>query len=221
MLNARKKIALVNHQPLMLEALIRIFGAAEAFLLTDATSPLRENIKDALSRDPHLILLDCGNSADRLVAITDICKLRPDIKVLVFSSEISPGFVAKALEAGAAGYVSTTSTTAELMHAAQTVTSGEIFISPQIGIKLITSLRAATLRKASMQEQRLNVREEQIASLLLKGKTNRQIAQTLGLSEKTIKHYMHHLMQKLHAKNRLELALSMRTAPAIERRFVD
>ena len=65
-------------------------------------------------------------------------------------------------------------------------------------------------RKAERQAQMLNVREEQIARLLLKGKTNKEIAKALALSEKTVKHYMSLLMQKLAARNRLELALAIR-----------
>src|SRR5690606_6208793 len=101
------------------------------------------------------------------------------------------------------------------------VVSGETFISPKIATKVIASLRAAAIRKRAVRQRRLNFREEQIADLLLKGKTNRQIAETLGLSEKTIKHYMHNLMQKLNVKNRLELALAVRTGPAVDAHLVN
>lgn len=217
----RKKIALVNHQPLMLEGLIRIFGAGESFQLTDAILPVRDKIEEALLHNPDLILFDCGDHHYGIETIARICKIRPDTKVLVFASSGSVDFAVRALEAGAAAYVCTTATAEELMGAVQAVVSGETFISPKIATKVIASLRAAAIRKRAVRQRRLNFREEQIADLLLKGKTNRQIAETLGLSEKTIKHYMHNLMQKLNVKNRLELALAVRTGPAVDAHLVN
>jgi DNA-binding NarL/FixJ family response regulator len=217
----RKKIALINHQPLMLEALIRIFCALESCRLTDAILPAPEKIEDTLLNNPDLIILDCGDQHYGLKTVSRIREVCPDTRVLVFASTSSVDFAVRALEAGAAGYVCTTATAEELTSAAQAVADGDTFISPKIATKVIVSLRAAAIRKKAMRQQRLNFREEQIAGLLLKGRTNRQIAETLGLSEKTIKHYMHHLMQKLNAKNRLELALAMRTGPAVDAHFVN
>lgn len=205
----------------MLEGLIRVFGAVESFRLTDAILPTREKIERTLLNDPDLVLLDCGDQHYGLETIAKICKTCPGAKVLVFASAGSVEFAVQALEAGAAGYVCTTATSEELTSAVQAVVDGETFISPKIATKVIASLRAAAIRKTAIRQRRLNFREEQIISLLLKGKTNRQIAETLGLSEKTIKHYMHHLMQKLNAKNRLELALAVRTGPAVEAHLVN
>jgi DNA-binding NarL/FixJ family response regulator len=206
---------------MMLEGLIRILRAVESFELIAAVLPVREKIENVLRHNPDLILLDCGDQHYGIETIARICKMSPATKVLVFASAGSVEFAVRALEAGAAGYVCTTATAEELTGAVQAVASGETFISPKIATKVIASLRAAAIRKTAIRQQRLNFREEQIAGLLLKGKTNRQIAETLGLSEKTIKHYMHHLMQKLNAKNRLELALAMRTGPAAEAYFVN
>ena len=55
---------------------------------------------------------------------------------------------------------------------------------------------------------RLSVREQQIVQLLLRGRTNREIAENLAISEKTVKHYMTILMQKMNARNRLEVVIA-------------
>ena len=72
---------------------------------------------------------------------------------------------------------------------------------------MIVALRNASVRKLAAQAIRLSVREDQIVRLLLKGRTNKEIAAVLSISEKTVKHYMTILMQKLHARNRLEVVI--------------
>ena len=97
-----------------------------------------------------------------------------------------------------------------MLECAQTVLDGDTFVSPCIATKLIASLRMAALRKVAVQKMRLTLREEQIVGLLRKGKTNREMADYLDLSEKTVKHYMTVLMQKLAARNRLEVVLALK-----------
>ena len=69
-------------------------------------------------------------------------------------------------------------------------------------------MRNASLRKVAAQAIKLSIREEQIVRLLLRGRTNKEIAAGLGIGEKTVKHYMTILMQKLQARNRLEVVIA-------------
>jgi DNA-binding CsgD family transcriptional regulator len=69
-------------------------------------------------------------------------------------------------------------------------------------------LRNASLRKLAAEAVRFSIREDQIVRLLLRGKTNREIAVSLKISEKTVKNYMTILMQKLSVRNRLEVVIA-------------
>jgi len=69
-------------------------------------------------------------------------------------------------------------------------------------------LRNASLRKVAAAAVRFSIREDQIVRLLLRGKTNKEIAIALNISEKTAKNYMTILMQKLNARNRLEVVIA-------------
>jgi DNA-binding CsgD family transcriptional regulator len=73
---------------------------------------------------------------------------------------------------------------------------------------VIEALRTASMRKVAAGPIKLSIREEQIVRLLLRGRTNREIAIGLGIGEKTVKNYMTILMQKLHARNRLEVLIA-------------
>lgn len=114
----------------------------------------------------------------------------------------------KAFEAGAIGYVLKGSTDEELMQAIETVLAGETFITPSFASKVISALRTSAMPRSAPQAVRLSVREDQIVRLLLLGRTNKEIAHRLQISEKTVKHYMTLLMQKLHARNRVEVVLA-------------
>ena len=113
-----------------------------------------------------------------------------------------------ALEAGAQGYAVKAGGADEVLTALQQLLENEIYISHRFSTGVITALRNSSTRKAALQNIKLNLRETQIIQLLLRGATNKQIASTLNISEKTVKHYMTSLMQKLNARNRTEAVLA-------------
>ena len=86
--------------------------------------------------------------------------------------------------------------------------TGETFITPSFATKVIVALRDASLRKLAARAIKLSIREDQIVKLLLRGRTNKEIANQLNISEKTVKHYMTLLMQKLNVRNRLEVIIA-------------
>jgi DNA-binding NarL/FixJ family response regulator len=74
----------------------------------------------------------------------------------------------------------------------------------------VAALQDDVARKKAALAIRLSIRESQIARLLLTGKTNKEIASALSIAEKTVKHYMTMMMQKLNVRNRLEVAMAAR-----------
>lgn len=121
------------------------------------------------------------------------------------------------LEAGALGYVLKGSTFEELTEAIRVVHGGDTCITPSFASKVIAGLRMASLRRQAARAIRLSAREEQVLRLLLRGNTNKEIALALSISDKTVRHYMTVPMQKLNARNRIEVVLAaqeLRIAPA-------
>ena len=115
------------------------------------------------------------------------------------------------LDAGAHGYVLKQSSTEDLCLAIQALGRGEKFITHGFASKIVTALQDSTIRKNAAEALKLTIRENQIVHLLVRGKTNREIATILTISEKTVKHYMTVLMQKLNVRNRLEVAIAAQT----------
>ncbi|WP_046864287.1 LuxR C-terminal-related transcriptional regulator [Microvirga massiliensis] len=207
---AKAAIALVNQQPLLLRGVSAFFDTREDFTIVANSMSIADAVTITAKYNPNVILFDLDGSGKAIKAISEIAQ-QGRTRIVIFTPVTNVEAAVRALEAGAAAYVSSWNAPDELMSAIECVLRGQTFISPAIASKVIASLRAASQKKSAMNSKRLTVREDQIISLLLKGKTNREIASQLGLSERTIKHYMGLLMQKLDARNRLELALAAKT----------
>ncbi len=89
----------------------------------------------------------------------------------------------------------------------EAVERGETYIAPGLASQVITLLRTHSFRKVA-DAAKFSVREEQVVRLLLRGQTNKEIATSLSISERTVKHYMTILMQKLNVRSRLEFVIA-------------
>lgn len=170
-----------------------------------------ETAPQAVARlQPDVVLLEIGAGDPGFAIVARILEVHPRVRPIVVGGSDSGEHAMRALEAGVAGYLTSGSTPEELVEATRLVLEGETFVSPTVATRVIAAMRQAAARQAEAQRTGMNSREEQIAVHLLQGRTNREIAQRLGLREKTVKHYMTLLMQKFDVRNRLELALHLR-----------
>lgn len=98
----------------------------------------------------------------------------------------------------------------ELAQVLRAAVAGEVYVSPSIAAEMLVSL---TQRKAPDPLQELTDRERTILSLIGRGRTNREIGDELHLAEKTIKHYVTNILQKLQVRSRVEAALLASRGP--------
>ena len=204
----RVSIAFVDDHPVLLNGLAHIFSEIARFEVLAVGRCASDVVALATAQHPDVVLLDLNMPGDAFAAIARIRELSPQTKIVVFTASAGIDHAVRALEAGATGYVLKGSTDDELMQAIDTVLAGETFITPSFASKVIAALRAASIRRTAALKVKLSVREDQIVRLLLLGRTNKEIAQRLQISEKTVKHYMTLLMQKLQARNRVEVVLA-------------
>lgn len=203
----RISIAFVDDHPVLLGGLAHIFSEIPRFSVV-GTGRCAADIDLLSEKRPDIILVDLNMPGDAFSAIRRSHEISPPTQIVVFTASAEIDHAVKALEAGATGYVLKGSTDEELVQAIDTVLSGETFITPSFASKVISALRNSAVRKPGGQSVKLSVREDQIVRLLLMGRTNKEIAERLKISEKTVKHYMTLLMQKLHARNRVEVVLA-------------
>jgi two-component system, NarL family, nitrate/nitrite response regulator NarL len=131
------------------------------------------------------------------------------MRILILTIVDSDSVLSEALHAGAAGYMLKGASAAELVDTVHRVHGGEQYVFPALAARL---LAARQMAKSKLDDlfSTLTHREAQILEQLTSGLTNKEIGRRLDLSEKTVKHYVTSLLEKLHCRTRLEAALVAR-----------
>jgi DNA-binding NarL/FixJ family response regulator len=207
-------IALVDDHPVVVEGVAAVFSAEPRYQVVARGSSAADVLSIVASYRPDIILVDLNMPGDALAVITEVAHGPFDTKVIVFTAYSSVDSAMKALDSGASGLVLKGATCDELFEAVESVLAGEMFIARQYANQMVMGLRRRQQRSAN-QETRLNVREKQIVERLMQAKTNREIAVSLSISEKTVKRYMTALMLKLKARNRVEVVLQAQKFAAL------
>ena len=166
---------------------------------------------------PHLVLMDLSMpKMNGLDAIAEIKKQAPNTKVLVLTVHKAEEYVFASLKAGADGYLLKDATHVELMMAVKSVLSGKPYISPGISEELIEGyLERKKASKPGSLWDTLTQRERQILKLIGEGHKNKEIADYLCISTKTVEKHRANLMKKLDLHNASGL-----TAFALEKGLV-
>jgi len=215
-------VALIDGHPVTVEGLAYVLAAHNIFTVVARGESSRDALSVAERHRPDLMILDLAISGNAMAAISEITARYQSMKIIAFTAVPGVEYAISALEAGARGYVSKSCAACEIINAANAVIAGGTYISENFASGAIAALKNASVRKVAMQALSLTAREDQIVGLLLEGRTNKEIASDLGLTERTVKHYMTILMQKLNVRNRVEVAMAaqnLRRSPASRQGF--
>jgi two-component system nitrate/nitrite response regulator NarL len=158
---------------------------------------------------PDVMLLDVSMPGGGIAALGRITAAYPVVKVIMLTVSEDEEDVTAALRAGARGYVLKGVAARELVSIVRSVAAGEVYVTPSLATSLLVELTSPAGKSASPLAD-LTERERQILELVAGGDSNKEIASRLGLSEKTVKHHMTNILQKLQVRNRVEAALLAR-----------
>jgi two-component system nitrate/nitrite response regulator NarL len=203
------KIVLADAQPVVLEGLVAFLSGTGGVCVVGNGRNSEDVLRLFEREDPDIIVLDINLPGDCLNVMKTIAARSRFTKIIVFTASHDPLLAVKALDAGANAYVLKGSSSMEFMQAVECALHGDTYISPGFAAQVVAATRTEREAGPSSPEKKLSYREEQIVGLLLHGKQNREIAEALLLTERTVKGYMTGLMQKLNAKNRLEVVMIM------------
>lgn len=165
---------------------------------------------DIAQRDaPDVIVLDAGVLDRSLGAVESILQHNPAIRIVILADNADEEHVYGALKRGVRGYLLKGTCGTELIQTVRVLRQGQNFISPSLAASLLmrSGPSTATEAKDSGPLPSLTPREQQILSILVQGRSNKEIGNKLELSEKTIKHHLTNILQKLRVRNRVEAAL--------------
>lgn len=176
---------------LHVESDIRVIGAAES--LDRAIAHIRDEMPDVVLLDLRLPGEEGVTGVRRLIATF------PDLRVIVFTAYDVDEYVFGAMQAGAKGYLLKGSPAPEVVRAIRHVYAGGTYLSPTIGAKL-----ASHVVRPRRQTSLLTPRELAVLRLVAAGQSNRQIAESLGITERTVKFHVTAIFNKLGADNRAQ-----------------
>jgi len=163
----------------------------------------RSLVEAALRLNPDLIILDIAMPLQNgLDAARDVKRRLPEMKLLFVTMHASPAYLGAAFDAGATGYVLKTSAREEIVAAVEKVLSGGLFVSPGVGPKGLREGSDPTRIAASL---RLSQREREILQLVAEGKSTKEAAHLLDISQKTIGFHKDNLKRKLGLRTTAEL----------------
>jgi DNA-binding NarL/FixJ family response regulator len=131
----------------------------------------------------------------------------PDLPILVISPDLNAESVQTVLEAGAMGYLSIDVSQDELVRGIYAISHGEIFLESPVLVNLLSRQIASSSYELSLRQEDFSPREQEVLSCLTRGMSDRDIAQTLFISVRTVQTHLAHIYEKMDVHSRTEAAL--------------
>ncbi|MCB5204353.1 response regulator transcription factor [Neorhizobium sp. T786] len=214
-------VAFVDDHPILLDGLVSLCSNKSDLNVVGQGSSAFDILRIAEDLRPDVMVVDLSMPGDPVASIETLTQKHPAVRVVVFTAAPSIETAVQMLKFGVSGYVLKGGQASELFEAIRAASAGETFITPCFASKVIMAVRKDDVSNKAGMDARLSYRELQIVRLLMRGSRNREIATSLNISEKTVKHYMSLLMQKLAVRNRVEVVLAAQKMNMLADRFSD
>ncbi len=194
----KKRIILVDDHNLVRSGLAALLNQSGRFEVVDEATNGAEGIEKLGSTPCDLLIVDLAMPRlGGIEVISEVRRTNRRIKILVLSMYDDAQFVARAMSAGADGYLLKHALDEDLFHAIDAVFDGEHFVS--------TLIDQDALREFTFDDSELTSREQEVLHLIAEGMTNGDIADVLSISPHTVTRHRANLMKKLNVHNRVEL----------------
>ena len=167
----------------------------------------REAVKKTEQLKPDIVLMDIRMPIlNGIEATRQIKKRFPDVKVLILTMHTAEEYISQILHAGASGYLVKKSAHHELLSAIKAIQKGNSYLSPLVSKKVVDKYLQKTKDHFEQDHyEKLTTREREVFQLIAEGKSNKEIADLLFLSIKTVETHKTHLMKKLNLHTTVDL----------------
>ncbi|HBV99465.1 MAG: chemotaxis protein CheY [Peptococcaceae bacterium BICA1-7] len=200
------KVLLVDDHPLFLEGLQNLMSARGIEVVGTAANGL-EALKKAGALEPDVILMDVLMPCCNGLAATRLIKAEfPDIKIVMLTTSEADDDLFEAVKSGASGYLLKNLNAEELFSMLEALKRGEAPLSSGLAAKVLKEFDSeVVLGKEEEANEILNQRQMEVLSLVAQGKTYKEVAESLYVTERTVKYHMGKIIEKLHMKNRAQV----------------
>lgn len=205
------RVFLCDAYTLFREGIKKLLDLEKDIEVVGEASNAAEMLEVLKKAGPDIILMDIGlPKMDGITAASKAKKILPHTNTIILTVYDDEAHIFEAIKAGVMGYLLKDVSFAELTEAIRRVYKGEALLQPVIATKVLKEFAMLDKRKFKEGDKFYNdltEREKEILRLVALGGTNKEIAQKLGISEKTVKNHTTHIFQTLHVTNRTKAAL--------------
>lgn len=201
------RLLLVDDHEVVRVGLRTLLDQQDHITVVGESSTMAAAIEDADRLQPDVILMDIrlpdGSGVD---ACRDILTKHPQTRIIFLTSYADDELILAAVLAGAHGYLIKKIDSAALLKAVHAVAGGQSILDPNVTARALQWLRGMSTGTPPPGTEPLSPQEERVLALVAEGKTNKEIANALALSDKTVKNYLANVFQKLHITRRAQAA---------------
>jgi DNA-binding NarL/FixJ family response regulator len=206
---AKRRILLGDDHTLVRQGLRKILEEQSDWEIVGEVGDGREAVRQSLALEPDVVVLDIGMPLlNGIEATSQITRRASNTRVLILSMHADEAYVARALEAGATGYMLKDSADTDLIDGVDAVATGKSFFSPSVAKLMLNDYRRRLAGKTVVDRyESLSEREREIFQLVAEGHSNKEVAELLSISPTTVETHRAHILQKLDVHNTAELVL--------------
>jgi DNA-binding NarL/FixJ family response regulator len=197
------RVMIVDDHKLVREGLNAVFDNGSDISVVGEAGSGEEALEMVSKVKPDVVLMDISMPGMNGIQATKLIrKQNPEVKIVILTMLDQEGSVYEAVKAGATGYMIKSTSTDELVRAIKTVYEGKALLHPDATAQLIKEF--VNLSENSAKDYGLSEREMEVLQLLSEGKTNKELAKALWISEQTVKTHLAHIFGKLGTSDRTQ-----------------
>ena len=201
------RLLVVDDHEVVRQGLVALLERRPGFDVVAQAGSVAESIAAAARYQPDLVIMDVRlPDGSGIEACRDIRAARPETRVVMLTSYPDEEAVLSAIIAGASGYLLKQIRGRDLVSALESVGRGESLLDPAVTEKVLERVRRVATGSATDELADLTAQERKILLLVAEGKTNKEIAAEIFLSDKTVKNYVSSILSKLNLQRRAQAA---------------
>jgi DNA-binding NarL/FixJ family response regulator len=203
------RVLIASEHGLFREGLCLSLAQQEDMLVIGEAADGPQTLRLAEALQPDILLLDVQQpQASELEILSPLRARSPGTHVLILAGVFEDAFIAKALQQGAMGYLLKTATQRDLVKAVHAIYAGELWVQRKVLTVVLEHMRQIIRELQGLpleQQETLTDREREVVTWVMQGRTNKEIATQLAISEKTVKTHLRNIFPKLKVSRRAQL----------------
>jgi DNA-binding NarL/FixJ family response regulator len=205
--NTATRVFIINPQELVRVGMRTLLNSMPDFTVVGEAPSRSEALPMLLQHTPDIVIVDLRvQDGTGIETAKEILTHLPATRLLFLADTLNDSILLSAISTGAHGYVLQDAGSETLMHAMRSITKGQAYLDPGVTRHTFAYLRKVADREPERGRHLLSPQERRLLPLIAQGKTNKEIAAELGLSDKTVKNYLANVYSKLHLTRRSQAA---------------